>query len=58
MLPPGAMVLSGPELLLRVMSGSVALEQPESELLSTVSVTTEGYMEIWGLISFLTLFGV
>lgn len=52
------MVLSGPELLPRVMSRSVALEQPESKLISTVSVTTEGYVDIWGLISFLTHIGV
>lgn len=36
------MVLSGPELLPRPMSGSVALLQSEFALMSLISVTTEG----------------
>lgn len=38
----GAMVMSGPGLLPRFMSGSMTLLQPPSVLMSVVSVTTEG----------------
>lgn len=57
-MPPWSMVLSGFELLPKVMSMSGALEQSESELISMVSVTTERYVDIWCLISFLTHIGV
>lgn len=58
MLPPWSMVLSGFELLPKVMSRSAALEQSESELISKVSVTTERYVNIWCLINFQTHIGV
>lgn len=41
----GAMVMSGPGLLPRPMSGSMALLQPLSVLVSVVSVTTESQEE-------------
>lgn len=47
------MVLSGLELLLRVMSESMFLHQPGSELMSMVPVTTEGHADAQVLVSHL-----
>lgn len=49
MLPPGDMLSSGSELLLRAMSGSIALLQPGSTLMSGVPVITEGHEDAQGL---------
>lgn len=41
-LPPGPLIMFGPELLSRAMSGSVSLHQLGSVLMSMASVATEG----------------
>lgn len=45
---PGAMVISGPRLLPRAMSGSVVLLQPWSGSMSVAPVTMEGRV-VWGI---------
>lgn len=48
-LPPKAVLASGSGLLTRTMSGSVALLQLRSVLMSVVPVITEGHKDVWGL---------
>lgn len=50
-LPPGVMMASGPELLSRATSGSVALSQPGSVMMFITSVTTEDHMDAQGLVN-------
>ena len=45
MLLPSAMVMSGPELQLRAMAGSLVLPLPGSVLILEVPVTIEGHMD-------------
>lgn len=42
---PDAVVMCGPELQLRAMSGSIALLQPGSVLMSKISVTVEDHVD-------------
>lgn len=42
---PSAMVMSGPELQLRAMAGSLVLPLPGSVLMLEVPVTIEGHMD-------------
>lgn len=48
-LPSGAMVMFVSGLLTRAMSGSVALPQPQSLLMSMSPLTTEGHATAQGL---------
>lgn len=43
---PDAMMMSGPELQFRAMSGSMALLQPRPVLMFEVPVTLKGYMDV------------
>lgn len=52
-LPPGALMISTSDLLLWDMPWSVAVHKPGSLLKSLFSVTNEGHMNAWSLLSHL-----